>query len=650
VPSTDSLADSGADEEDSVAEHRQHLARLREQDPEFFAFLRAHDDSLLRFAEDTASLLETAAPTSSSYNAHDDDSELLGSHRSETNTEDSPLNSEAEAEADSDASASRLTKEKVTKPLQIDASWFHRMQRELRRPSKRMAALRRLVSVFSRLVRDREPWTAENDRPVVSTVLNNGHRALLYIVVAVPMVLCHELGAKPHEIDPEDRRWQRYRRLALSYANTFLLLFAMVRDPLTKCFLIRRVEKLTPFLTLLPKWAKALIRDLASRWMDIDELVMVRSQVHTTLRTLVAIAHAPVPDIILRECYRCFTQHFKSRNPRASPAIDFCLQSARELFAQSAEASYRVAFTELRELGVQLRKALQTGHGCDSDAILNWSFIHSLEWWSHLLAAHPSMASLRSTFIQIMLVLIDGLRSLRLFGARFACIRSVMRLARETQLYVPLAAPLLEMLDFADLQRKPNERRQQKNIAMDWQRLLRIQEDVLSTSAFREAVIDEVLYMLLDWLAMHTRDAAFPELALPVQRRLVRLQRLCKSSAFRERLTVLITRLKEDIRTLLQWRGSSGSRLAVAPANFVSRLEQRLVAEREKRARIRPTGIVIPEKERQAPIATPKTTTGNAVANWQIPDKVLEETDDVLVPLDFDEPPDDEVARAVGHL
>ncbi|KAK4530453.1 hypothetical protein CCYA_CCYA04G1310 [Cyanidiococcus yangmingshanensis] len=641
--SDESLADTNAglldSPEDPVAEHRRHLTELRQQDPEFYAFLQSHDDSLLHFAEGSMALAEAPEANSSMSSTHEDDGELSSSAPSEVSLEDSRRGSDIET--GSVSNVERAVKEKPKTLLHIDVSWFRRIQRDLKRSSKRMAALRRLVSVFSRLVRDREPLARGGEPQAASLADSSGHRVLLYIVVTVPSVLRRDLAAKLHDLNPEDRDWQRYRRVLLSYANTFSMLLSVVRDPFTKCFLLRRIDSLAPFLALLPKWTKALIRDLAARWLDVDELVIIRSQVHSTLKTLVRSAGDQVPDMILRECYRSFIHQFKSRNPRVSPAIDFCLQSARELFAENVEASYRVGFAELLELGVLLRKSLQTGHGCDSDAILNWSFMHSLEWWSHVLAVHPGLTSLRFPYTQIILILIDGLRSLRLFGARFACIRALLRLARETRLYLPLVPSLLEMLDFADLQRKPSEHAERKNAAIDWQRLLRIQEETLRTAAFREAVIDEVLYLLLEWLALYARDAAFPELAFPVQRQLLRYQRSSKSSFLRERIAALIGRLKEDIQAISHWRTGAGQGLASAPSQFVSRLEQRLVAEQEKRARLRPTGIVIPSKEHKATAARREDISNNFVEDWHVPDQYLEQTDDVLVALDLDDDVDE---------
>lgn len=626
---------------DPVAAHQQELVNLQKQDPEFYAYLRSHDDALLRFGESEASKATVADGNASSSAESDQASAASDASSSASGPADHATSDTYEAHRlDAlEQSATRPTRHDA-KRLRLDVSWIQRIRRELMRPSKRIAALRRLVSVLSHLVRERDVPAGNSDQARIGSFADADarHRVMLFAIVAVPAVLQRHLGAKLRDLDPNDPEWQRYRRLMLSYGMCFSSLFALVRDPLTKCYLIRRIEKLAHFLPLLPKWSKTLIRDLTIIWARPEELVMIRSQVHATLRALLGNVQPCIAQVVLRECYRTFTQTFKSRNPRTAASMDFCLQSARELFAESGDASYRVAFGEVQELGFQVRKALSSGRGCDCEAILNWSFIHAVEWWSHVLAVHEQLASLRFPYLQIVLILIDGLRSARLFGARFACIRALLRLAGEVHSYVPLCASLLEMLGQVECDRTTKGAARREVPVIDWPRLLRIQDAVLQSSNFGEAVVDEVVYSLLNWLTLYVRESAFPELAFPIQKQLIRLLRSSKSRFLRERLVVLVARLKDDIAAISNWRQANDVGAAMKVPNFVViRLEQLLAAEREKRARVQPTGIIIPEPDSMASESPAAHTEEQPRDHLRVTDELLAQTDDILLEFHLDE-------------
>lgn len=69
------------------------------------------------------------------------------------------------------------------------------------------------------------------------------------------------------------------------------------------------------------------------------------------------------------------------------PAINLMKNSSSELYALNLRASYQHAFGFIRQLAVHLRGALKAKTPDSLKSVLNWQFVHCLDFWALVLSA-----------------------------------------------------------------------------------------------------------------------------------------------------------------------------------------------------------------------------------------------------------------------
>ncbi len=81
-------------------------------------------------------------------------------------------------------------------------------------------------------------------------------------------------------------------------------------------------------------------------------------------------------------------------------------RSLIEIITQNIDLTYNHAFVYIRQLGINLRNAMQMKKKESYQAVYNWQFIHCLNFWSKVLAAtandHENLNSLIYPLTQII--------------------------------------------------------------------------------------------------------------------------------------------------------------------------------------------------------------------------------------------------------
>jgi nucleolar complex protein 2 len=89
------------------------------------------------------------------------------------------------------------------------------------------------------------------------------------------------------------------------------------------------------------------------------------------------------------------------------PLINFMQRSFIELLTQNIDLTYNHAFIYIRQLGINLRNAIQMKRKESYQAVYSWQFIHCLGFWSKLLATvagnNESLHSLIYPLTQIII-------------------------------------------------------------------------------------------------------------------------------------------------------------------------------------------------------------------------------------------------------
>lgn len=180
----------------------------------------------------------------------------------------------------------------------------------------------------------------------------------------------------------------------------------------------------------------------------------------------------------------------------------------------------------------------------------------------------------------------------RYFPLRFHLVRSLLRIVQRTGTYIPLAAPLFEVLDSPDLTKrtKPTTLK-----PLDLEYYLKCPTAYQKTRVYGDALADETLYLLVEYYSALSRSIAFPELSLPAVVALKRHAKKTGQAKLGSMVKVLVDKLEANAKWIEAQReqiefgpgkrdkverflagGSESSKEAVSPLSAYLRVQRKV--------------------------------------------------------------------------
>jgi len=172
-----------------------------------------------------------------------------------------------------------------------------------------------------------------------------------------------------------------------------------------------------------------------------------------------------------------------------------------------------------------LRNSITNNQKESYKTVYNWQYVHSLDFWSCVLSEHCNPikeaasgkeSQLRPLIYPTVQVTLGALRLIptsTYFPLRFHLIRSLLRLSRSTDTYIPLASALLEVLNSAEMKKAPKPSTLK---SLDFMSNYKASKAYLRTRIYQDGIGEQVLELLSEFFVLWSTSIAFPELALPV--------------------------------------------------------------------------------------------------------------------------------------
>lgn len=252
--------------------------------------------------------------------------------------------------------------------------------------------------------------------------------------------------------------------------------------------------------------------------------------------------------------------------------------SAAELWGIDASVGYTTGFQFIRQLAIHLRTSITNNSNDAYKAVYNWQYVHSLDFWSRVLSSHcdsltearaGSASPLRPLIYPLVQLTLGALRLIptaAYFPLRFHLLRSLLRLSLSTGTFIPLAAPIHEVLNSAELRKPPKPSTLKP---LDFATTIRAPKQYLRTRVYQDGVGEQVIELLSEFFILWTKSIAFPELALPV---IVLLKRWLKEVGPRAKQPNQNAKLSGQVGLLVQkldansrWIEEKRARVEFAP-------------------------------------------------------------------------------------
>ena len=523
--------DASSEEEDEEM-MKKDMAALESKDPEFYKYLKNNEKELLDF--------EGVNP-------------LDAMSESESG--------ESEGEGEPAAETAKPARRKTEISKQLVAKWDAQLQGE---PNAK--TIQNVIAAFKTVVYisgddKRESRYSFNDPDVFADLMFVGLRR---VPEAVQKLAPYKRNLRDvRSVDAKNAQSKVVGRLMKSQAGAYITLLQDINNTETAAVVLASVQEVLPFYISQRKILKQILAAVVDVWASTTD---VETQVSTYAFMNNAAREYPKStlDIVLRASYSSFLKNCRKTNVHTMDSLNFAKNSAAELFGIDELLAYSIGFEFVRQLAVHLRNTISStsnvSESLGKDAykqIYNWQFCHSLDFWSRVLAKqcnpekelvlhklHESpLRPLIYPLVQVTLGAIRLIPTAQFFPLRFYLIRSLIRLSQGSGVYIPIFPLIFEILTLSAFTRPP------KNAllpAVDFDHVIKVSQQYLGTRVYQDGLCEQFLELTSEFLVLHCKSIAFPELVTPVVLSLRRFMKKLKNVKFNKQLQQLVEKLNSN--------------------------------------------------------------------------------------------------------
>lgn len=535
--------DSASDSDDNdPEEHKKQLEALAQNDPEFHKYLQENEPELL-----------------------DADLENMGTLSSDEEDDgEAPKRKKRKgADADSDDEMESAKNELQLPTVQ---KWATAMQEQhsLRAAKETVLAFRSAAHASD--LEDKD-FKYSISSPEVY------HQLLTTALKLVPEVLQHHLPVQENKagkvhVSTDGKKFKTLSPLLRSQISSIIHLLDNLSDPATLRLTLTSIIPLLPYLLSFKKLVRDICRAVTAVWSTTATTEATRIAAFLVLRRLTVIGDAGIRENALKAAYQGLVKGSRNTTVHSIAGVNLMKNSGAELWGIDPSVGYTTGFTFIRQLAIHLRTSITNNSNESYKTVYNWQYVHSLDFWSRVLSAHckESDSPLRPLIYPLVQVTMGALRLIptaTYFPLRFQLTRSLLRLSMATSTYIPLAAPLYEVLNSAEMRKAPKSSTLKP---LDFETIIRVPKSYLKTRTYQDGVGEQVQELLSEFFGLWSKSIAFPELALPV--------------------IVMLKRWLKDVNSRTPGAGNKNQKVNGLMQLLVQKIDSNVKFVEEKRAKV----------------------------------------------------------------
>ena len=501
--------------------HKGDLDALAENDPDFYKYLQENDAELLDFGEDGA-----LGEIDESSGEEISGKQKARKGKSQENVQDN---------VSADEHLSEVSIATVRK-------WKAAMTEQYS-----LRAMRQVVLAFRAAAYVNSDDGKEHKYTISSPDVY--HELLVIALQNVPKVLSHHLPVKETQagkvrIATESKKYRTLIPLLKSHCTSIHHLMENLSDAATIKLTLNALLPLLPYLLSFKKVLRDLMKTIVNIWSDTSIEEATRITAFLLIRRLAVIGDASLREAVLKTAYQGFIKGSRITNIHTLAGINLMKNSAAELWGLDPNVGYTTGFTYIRQLAIHLRTSITHPTKDSYKTIYNWQFTHSLDFWSRALSLHcspitnpmlksPSASPLHPLIYPLVQITLGASRLVptpTYFPLRFHLTRSLLRLSRTANTYIPLAPALLEVLSSPELSKPPKP---STAPPLDFATTLRAPKSYLRTRVYQDGLGQQIQDLLAEFFGCWAKNIAFPELIIPPSVALKRWLRSASSTPSR---------------------------------------------------------------------------------------------------------------------
>lgn len=528
--------DSSSEEEDEEA-MKENLKKLEADDPEFYKYLKDNDNDLLDFEA-----VNPLDAISDDEGDEDDDEEIEKEVPSDDDSEEEPT----------------LGKVKGSK-IEITKSLVKKWNQQLDKPTPKIT--RNILIAFKAAVNihnsDSEDYKFSITDPKAFSELML--LVLKKVPISVQKLVKYKTNTQGVRTIPQKNQYATQIAVILkSHAGSFITLLNDITNTETAALILASIYEVFPFYLSHRRLLKQILTAVVNVWSsssDIDTQISTFAFLNNVSREY----PKSVLETVLKLTYSSFLQNCRKTNVHTMAQINFCKNSAVELFGINETLGYQVGFEYVRQLAIHLRNSINATSNAKEGykTIYNWQYCHSLDFWSRVLSQHCNpekelqnhkskespLRQLIYPLVQVTLGAIRLIPTAQFFPLRFYLIRSLIRLSQSTGVFIPLFPLISEILSSTAMTKAPKASTLQ---AVDFEHNIKVNQAYLGTRVYQDGLCEQFIELSGEFFGLYAKSIAFPELVTPAVLALRRFVKKSKNVKFNKQLQQLIEKLNAN--------------------------------------------------------------------------------------------------------
>ncbi|EMR11193.1 hypothetical protein PNEG_00785 [Pneumocystis murina B123] len=519
---SDSLSEfiSEENENDNVSlngndDHKAQLEALKEEDPEFYKYLKEEEAELLAF----------------------EDSDISDTKKIEDDNKKDDI-------------------DRKTLTLSVLNKWEKSLVEE-----KSVKVLKKVVVAVHTAIQFNEKTVFSTNSLISDSEVFNA--LIILAFKQVPSILYDYFQSKISMHKKEKSRDEKKEKeLSFIFRTQFsnmLRLLHDLTDSNTLHLILEGAEKLIPCALTHRKFMKNLIKLLANLW-STQSHDQIRNSIYSIIEKTFSTNDKNYIEYGLKTFYTALIQQSSHTNTITLPFICSMKNFASKLFGVDQVISYQVSFKCIRQLAIYLRNAI-IKH--DKAKVYSWKYVHSIDFWSLVLSNYCNkieknthtlvMRDLIYPLVQVTLGTIKFVSLVQFFPLKFHLIRSLIRISYYTKVYIPLAPYIFEVLESKEIKNKPNLSTAKP---IDFELCIRVPQSYLKGKVYQDGLIEQIIELLQEIYSLQCKSISFPEMAMPIIIQIKRYIKQSKNSKLNKLLSIFIEKLKENSEFINSQRNS----------------------------------------------------------------------------------------------
>eukprot|EP00002_Diphylleia_rotans_P005208 TRINITY_DN14320_c0_g1_i1.p1 TRINITY_DN14320_c0_g1~~TRINITY_DN14320_c0_g1_i1.p1 ORF type:complete len:863 (+),score=255.67 TRINITY_DN14320_c0_g1_i1:51-2639(+) len=571
------------DEYPTLDEHRKQIKDLKNTQQEFYEYLQQNDPALLNFLEEDEEASDADADKEGKQKkatkakkgkpeqikgqqkkknvpVDEEESDHSGSDDaddSEDDEDDDEMpyfdDSEDEMEPDFDDEGDGAPSKKSKRRFEYGSILTSKVLQEILHSAveqKSITGLQELLSAF----RSGCHLGDENSEVAYPFHIEDGkvfNKLMIACFENVDTLFNHHFKWDPSQGHQENKRLLKaskpLKKMLLSYFGNLIHFLRKKPDPRLFSYVLHQTDRMVDYFIVLPKLARKFLRILLGIWSKGEK--SSRLDAFLNIRRLALAMPFPFIEHVLKGIYLTFVRNAKFTNMANQSSILFMMNCVTEIYGLDFPSTYQHMFVYIRQMAIHLRNCLIKKSKEAFGLIYNWQFINCVMLWGQILSTYQDQKEIQQLtypYCQLVLGTLRLIPTPKFFPMRFLFIRSLNKISRQTGTYIPVGAPLVEVIQdksFASGKRFTNT----KARPIDFKCHFKVPKSTLASPQYWEGCAHEVLIVMCDFLAAHSFSISFPELVFPISMSIKKTLKDCGNPLLRRGLKVLLDKINSNI-------------------------------------------------------------------------------------------------------